>query len=185
MEPDGPAERHGGVKETAGEEVAPVVPLAPVVPVVAGPMGPGDLTSLYRRQGEAMVRLARLLTGSNAVAEEVVQEAFLKMHQRSVAPDNPEGYLRTTVANLSKSHLRRLRLERRLPVPDRLTFDDPEIDETWEAVCRLPLRQRAALALRFYNDLSESEIARVLGCRPGTVKSSLSRGLSRLREELP
>ena len=147
-------------------------------------MAPGELTSLYRRQGEAMVRLARLLTGSNAVAEEVGQEAFLKMHQRGEAPLNPDGYLRTTVANLSKSHLRRLRLERRLPAGDRATFDDPEIDETWEAVCRLPFRQRAVLALRFYDDLPEAEIARVLGCRPGTVKSSLSRGLSKLREEL-
>lgn len=152
--------------------------------VEAGPMAAGELTSLYRRQGVAMVRLARLLTGSNAVAEEVVQEAFLKMHQRGEAPLNPDGYLRTTVANLSKSHLRRLRLERRLPAADRATFDDPEIDETWEAVCRLPFRQRAALALRFYDDLPEAEIARVLGCRPGTVKSSLSRGLSKLREEL-
>jgi RNA polymerase sigma factor (sigma-70 family) len=88
------------------------------------------------------------------------------------------------VANLAKSHLRRLRLERRLPGPDRFFFDDPEIDETWEAVCRLPFRQRSVLALRFYSDLSEAEIARVLGCRPGTVKSSLSRGLAKLREEL-
>jgi RNA polymerase sigma factor (sigma-70 family) len=51
-------------------------------------------------------------------------------------------------------------------------------------VCRLPFRQRSVLALRFYSDLSEAEIARVLGCRPGTVKSSLSRGLAKLREEL-
>ena len=147
-------------------------------------MLPGELSDLYRRQGEAMVRFARLLTGSDAVAQEVVQDAFLKMHQRGEAPENPDGYLRTTVANLSKSHLRRLRLERRLPAPDRFTFDDPEIDETWAAVCRLPFRQRSVLALRFYSDLSEAEIARVLGCRPGTVKSSLSRGLAKLREEL-
>jgi RNA polymerase sigma-70 factor (sigma-E family) len=167
--------RHGDVEETAAREVAVIG---------SGPMPAGQLTDLYRRRGEAMVRFARLLTGSEAVAQEVVQDAFLKMHQRGVAPDNPEGYLRTTVANLSKSHLRRLRLERRLPAPDRFTFHDPEIDETWEAVCRLPFRQRSVLALRFYSDLSEAEIARVLGCRPGTVKSSLSRGLAKLREEL-
>jgi RNA polymerase sigma-70 factor (sigma-E family) len=147
-------------------------------------MPSSDLTILYRRQREAMVRFARLLTGSNAVAEEVVQEAFLKMHQLSESPQNPDAYLRTTVANLSRSHLRRLRLERRLPPRDRVSSTDPEIDETWEAVCRLPFRQRAVLALRFYEDLSEADIARVLRCRPGTVKSSLHRGLSRLREEL-
>jgi RNA polymerase sigma factor (sigma-70 family) len=71
-----------------------------------------------------------------------------------------------------------------LPDRESFTFKDPEIDETWVAVCRLPFRQRAVLALRFYEDMSEAEIARVLGCRPGTVKSGLHRGLSRLREEL-
>jgi len=175
MEPFGRAVRHGGVEPVAE---------AKVLPVTSGPMLSGDLSGLYRRQGEAMVRMARMLTGSKAVAEEVVQEAFLKMHQLGQAPLNPDGYLRTTVANLSKSHLRRLRLERRLAIRERIVFDDPEIDETWEAVCRLPFRQRAVLALRFYDDLSEAEIARILGCRPGTVKSSLSRGLSKLREEL-
>jgi RNA polymerase sigma factor (sigma-70 family) len=154
------------------------------VRVESGPIPSSDLTTLYRRQRDAMVRLARLLTGSTAVAEEVVQEAFLKMHQLGQRPQNPDGYLRTTVANLSRSHLRRLRLERRVSSRERVTFIDPEIDETWEAVCRLPFRQRAVLALRFYEDLAEADIASVLRCRPGTVKSSLHRGLARLREEL-
>jgi RNA polymerase sigma factor (sigma-70 family) len=139
---------------------------------------------LYLRQREAMVRLARLLTGSLGVAEEIVQEAFLRMHQQRTPPENPAGYLRTTVANISRSHLRRLRLERRLQAPERVTFNDPVIDETWAAVRRLPFRQRAVLALRFYDDLPEVEIARLLGCRLGTVKSSLHRGLAKLRDEL-
>ncbi len=152
--------------------------------MASGPMPSSDLATLYRRQRDAMVRLARLFTGSSVVAEEVVQEAFLRMHQQRVRPQNPDGYLRTTVANLSRSHLRRLRLERRLPPPDRVVPSDPVIDETWAAVCRLPFRQRAVLALRFYEDLPEAEIADLLGCRVGTVKSSLHRGLSKLREEL-
>lgn len=143
-----------------------------------------DLATLYLREREAMVRLARLLTGSMLVAEEVVQEAFLKMHLQGTRPENPAGYLRTTVANISRSHLRRLRLERRQSAPDRVSFDDPVIDETWAAVCRLPFRQRAVLALRFYEDLPEAEIARLLGCRIGTVKSSLHRGVAKLRDEL-
>jgi len=145
---------------------------------------PSDLASLYLREREAMVRLARLLTGSMVVAEEIVQEAFLKMHKQGTPPENPAGYLRTTVANVSRSHLRRLHVERRQPAPDRVSFDDPVIDETWAAVCRLPFRQRAVLALRFYEDLPEAEIARLLGCRLGTVKSSLHRGLAKLRDEL-
>ncbi len=149
-----------------------------------GQMPSSDLATLYLRHREGMVRFARLLTGSTAVAEEVVQEAFLRMHQQRTQPDNPAGYLRTTVANISRSHMRRLRLERRAVSPGRVTFDDPVIDETWAAVLRLPFRQRAVLALRFYEDLPEAEIARLLGCRLGTVKSSLHRGLAKLRGEL-
>ena len=143
-----------------------------------------DLADLYRRQRTAMVRLARLLTRSEAVAEEVVQEAFLQMHARRESPENPDGYLRTTVANLSRNYTRRLRLEQRWSPQDRVTFNDPDIDETWASLCRLPFRQRAVIVLRFYEDLTEAEIARVLGCRLGTVKSSLHRGLSKLREEM-
>jgi RNA polymerase sigma factor (sigma-70 family) len=133
-----------------------------------------------------MVRLAlaRLLTRSEAIAEEVVQEAFLRIYQRQEPAENPEGFLRTTVANLSRNYTRRLRVERRHSSATRATFNDPEIDETWAILCRLPFRQRAVIALRFYEDLSEAEIARVLGCRPGTVKSSLHRGLAKLREEM-
>jgi RNA polymerase sigma factor (sigma-70 family) len=143
-----------------------------------------DLSDLYRRQRTAMVRLARLLTRSEAIAEEVVQEAFLQMHRRRKVPENPEGYLRATVANLSRNHIRRLSLEQRWSAGERITLNDPEIDETWTILCRLPFRQRAVIALRFYEDFSEAEIAQVLGCRPGTVKSSLHRGLSKLREEM-
>lgn len=157
------------------EEAQPTVTDAPV---------PGDLATLYREQRAPMVRFAHMLTGSPAVAEEVVQEAFLNLHQRTEAPDNPAGYLRTSVANLSRSYLRRLRLERRPAAGRRDRFEDPEIDETWAAVCRLPFRQRAVLILRFYDDMSEADIARILDCRPGTVKSNLHRGLSRLREQL-
>jgi RNA polymerase sigma factor (sigma-70 family) len=193
MEPFPRPVRHAGVKRVAAD-VDPEAPSTEAPSTEAqktedrspgsGPLPSSDLTTLYRGRRQAMVRLARLLTGSAAIGEEVVQEAFLKMHQLAHRPENPEGYLRTTVVNLSRSHLRRLRLERRVSTRERVTFTDPERDETWEAVCRLPYRQRAVLALRFYEDLSEVDIATVLRCRPGTVKSSLHRGLSKLREEL-
>jgi DNA-directed RNA polymerase specialized sigma24 family protein len=116
-----------------------------------------------------MMRLGRLLTGSMGASEEIVQEAFLRIYQRNQSIDNPEAYLRTTVTNLCKSHLRRLRLE---------------LDETWIAICRLPFRQRSVIVLRFYEDSSIEEIARVLGCRLGTVKSRLHRALAKLKSEL-
>jgi RNA polymerase sigma factor (sigma-70 family) len=78
----------------------------------------------------------------------------------------------------------RLRLERRQPSEPRIALEVPEIDETWTAVCRLPFRLRTVLVLRFYQDLSEAGISDALGCRPGTVKSRLHRGLAKMREEL-
>jgi len=153
-------------------------------PQNVGATGAPDLGLLYRRQRRQMVRLARLLTGSFEIAEEVVQEAFLKVQLSTTDIEKPEQYLRATVVNLSRGHLRRLRLERGVPPEMRIVHPAPEIDETWAAVCRLSSRQRAVLALRFYEDLSEAQIAEVLGCRLGTVKSSLHRALAALRRQL-
>ena len=153
------------------------------VPDGLDPAAP-TLETLYQVQRLPMVRLAHVITGSNAVAEEVVQEAFIRLQAHWDQAENPAGYLRTIVTNLCRTQLRRREYERRLDPPIQLVAFQPEIDETWAAVCRLPFRQRAALALRFYEDLDEAEIARILGCRPGTVKSTIHRGLVRLRREM-
>jgi RNA polymerase sigma factor (sigma-70 family) len=88
------------------------------------------------------------------------------------------------VTNLCKSHLRRLRLERNASQRGDTPVLNPELDETWIAICRLPFRQRSVIVLRFYEDSSIEEIARVLGCRLGTVKSRLHRALAKLKSEL-
>jgi RNA polymerase sigma factor (sigma-70 family) len=159
-----------------------------VEPELDGPdrrsMRLSELDSLFRDRRLALVRLAKVLTGSTTIAEEVVQDAFVKMQELRLRPDNPEGYLHTTVVNMSRNHTRRRRLEQRVSVPDRVAFEDPEIDELWSLVCRLPFRQRAVLALRFYGDLTEADIARVLECRLGTVKSTLHQALAKLQKEL-
>jgi RNA polymerase sigma-70 factor (sigma-E family) len=149
-----------------------------------GAASESDFDRLYRSSRDPMIRLARLFTGSTAAAEEIVQEAFLRIYQRGGSPDNPEAYLRTTVTNLCRSHLRRLRLERNVSHRGDVSVQNPEIDETWDALCRLPFRQRSVVILRFYEDLSVEEIANALGCRLGTVKSRLHRGLEKLRSEL-
>jgi RNA polymerase sigma factor (sigma-70 family) len=152
------------------------------------PASPVDVTVLYARQRPSMVRLARLLTGSFEIAEELVQEAFVKLQLSPTVAENPDSYLRTIVTNLSWGYLRRLRLERAFRPLDRgrerIVVPAPEIDETWAAVCRLPFRQRAVLALRYYEDLPEAEIAQILGCRLGTVKSSHHRALATLKRQL-
>ena len=104
---------------------------------------------LFRAQRLGMVRLAHLITGSNAVAEEVVQEAFIRLHEHWDRADNHAAYLRTIVTNLCKTQLRQRDRERRLAPPTERLIFPPDIDETWIAICRLPFRQRAALALRF------------------------------------
>jgi RNA polymerase sigma-70 factor (sigma-E family) len=138
------------------------------------------VAALYRREYAAMVRLAHLITGSNEAAEDVVQESFVKMYRNWGRADRPGAYLRTAVVNGCHSWHRRRRIERqRLPraVPEEV---EPESRELLDALAGLRIRQRTALVLRFYADMSEADIADALGCRPGTVKSLVHRGLREL-----
>ena len=129
------------------------------------------------------MRLATVLTGDRAVAEELVQEALLEVVQRWDDIDNPEGYLRTVVVNRCRNHQRRMGVgRRRTPPPPPLTVDGPELDGMWTALAGLQPRRRTALVLRYYEDLPIAEIARLLDCRPGTVSSLLHRGLADLRK---
>jgi RNA polymerase sigma factor (sigma-70 family) len=157
---------------------------AQAVGLEGGSIATSEFDDLFRRRRVAMIRLARVLTGSMAVAEDLVQDAFMKLHEQDVRPQNPEGYLHTIVVNMSRNYMRRRQLEQRLSAKDRVSFEDPAIDELWSMVCQLPFRQRAVLALRFYEDLPEADIARVLDCRLGTVKSTLHRALAKLQKEL-
>lgn len=146
--------------------------------------GKGERVSdLYVREYLPLVRLARLLTGSDHLSEDLVQEAFTRLPSNPL-PTNPGGYLRTIVVNLARDHHRRRYLiqRTRLPVPASTLI--PEVDETYVALQRLPAEQRAVVVLRFYADMSEQEIATALGCKLGTVKSRLHRALGTLRKEL-
>jgi RNA polymerase sigma-70 factor (sigma-E family) len=153
-------------------------------PDVMGTQPAAEIEALYRSHRQPMVQLARLLTGSPAVAEEIVQEAFIKFARSAGKKDEPAAYLRVIVVNLARSQQRRTLLERRLAPEAPVLSGIAEVDETWSALRRLPFRQRAVLMLRYYEDLPEADIARLLGCRPGTVKSALHRGLASLRKEL-
>ena len=138
------------------------------------------VAELYRREYRSMVRLAHLITGSNEVAEDLVQDSFVRLYHRWGKVDQPGAYLRMTVINRCRSWHRRRRLERERslrPVPESMASDPREL---LDALARLPLRQRTALVLRFYVDLTEADVARALGCRPGTAKSLVHRGLRRL-----
>jgi len=168
-------------------------PLQPLSEAAGGSEG-GRLGELYRRHGDEAVRLAYLLTGDKMLAEDVVQDAFVKLAGRLVHLRDPgafHAYLRRTIVNLTNSHYRRKRLERAYIRRERGTaaatspgVDVSARDEIWEALGKLSERQRAAIVLRYYEDLSEQKVAEILRCRPGTVKSLVSRGLGILRQEI-
>jgi RNA polymerase sigma-70 factor (sigma-E family) len=151
----------------------------------------GRLAELYAHHAAEAIRLAYLLTGDRLLAEDLVQDAFVKLAGRLVHLRDPgafDAYLRRTVVNLTNSHFRRKRLERaylrRTGAEPPAFTDAPDTDrrtELWNDLQRLPARQRTAIVLRIYEDLPESRVAEILGCRPGTVRSLVSRGLSQLR----
>ena len=151
----------------------------------------GRLEELYRRHAPEAARLAYLLTGDRALAEDLVQDAFVRMFGRFRDLRNPDAfgaYLRRTVVNLANSHFRRLKVERAYVAREgaQPAAPPPEAgmrEDMWQALLRLPERQRTAIVLRYYEDLSEAETADVMGCPKGTVKSLVSRGIERLRQE--
>jgi RNA polymerase sigma factor (sigma-70 family) len=139
---------------------------------------------LYSSARPDLVRLAHVITGSNQLAEEVVQDAFLALHVRWERIDNPHGYVWQSVVNGSRKVLRRRATERRYPAEYQPPVLPPELDDTWQAIRRLPERRRTALALRYYADLSTQQIAVLMGAREATVRSLIHRGLESLRQEL-
>lgn len=141
-------------------------------------------------RGAAMLRLAYILSGDRSLAEDLVQEAFAKAHRhwaRVGAAGQPEAYVRRMVVN-EYLGWRRRRRNQEVPVeiPDRPhPVDDAQVqaeqDAMWRALAVLPRQQRAVLVLRYYQDLSDDEIAILLGCAVGTVRSSASRAFAVLR----
>jgi RNA polymerase sigma-70 factor (sigma-E family) len=146
---------------------------------------------LYLRHAPAALRLAFLLTGDRALADDLVQDAFVRLFGRLLHLRNPdafESYLRQTVVNLSRMHFRRRRVERsylRLQqqgLQEEETSPDLDVrEDLWQALLQLPARQRTAIVLHFYEDLSEEQASEVLRCRPGTYRSLVSRGVAQLR----
>ncbi len=137
----------------------------------------------YRQLWPGLVRLARLLTASQALAEDLAQDAFVGLLKAGKV-ERPEAYLRRSVVNLATNSRRRARRERlHLATIKETVVCEPSLDELWPLIVRLPPRQRAAVVLRYYLDLSEADTATAMGCRPGTVKAHLNKALTHLREE--
>jgi RNA polymerase sigma-70 factor (sigma-E family) len=150
------------------------------------------VTCLYQIHAVGLIRLAMVMLGDRAAAEDTVQDAFCGLYRRYGSLSEPERalqYVRSSVLNGCRSELRARqrnvrRFARALPAPPA----SPEYDvllgeehtEVLVALRKLPDRQREALVLRYFLDLAEPEIARSMGITPGTVKSTTSRALAAL-----
>ena len=156
-----------------------------------GSLRAGKFEDLYAAHGAEALRLAYLMTGDRALAEDVAQEAFvrlLKGFHNLRNPDAFRAYLLRTVMNLTKSHFRKSKRERdfaRLgthPQTDALV-DLGSRDMLRSALLRLPVRQRTALVLRYSLDLSEQQTADAMQISLKAVKSLVGRGLAKLRSD--
>ena len=155
-------------------------------------MSSDRLAELYSRHAPGGGRLAYLMTGDRALSEDLVQEAFVKVMTRFGdlrKPDSFDSYLKRTVINLIKGHYRHTQVERsylrrivREPEPV-VEAGTGEGNDMWARIAALPTRQRAAVVLRFYEDLSEQQTADVLGCSPAAAKSLIARAMQVLRAQ--
>ena len=150
------------------------------------------LTALYTSHYRELVRLAAFLTSDRDNAEEVVQDAFVKVlgSWRGLREiDKAEAYLRTAVVNASRSRLRRRQVAAKHPAEpvrdvasaESVVLDGVQRDVVSAALRRLPRRQREAVVLRYYGDLTEAQAAAAMGCSVGSVKSYTSRAMAALR----
>lgn len=145
---------------------------------------PHLVEDLYRSEQPRLVRLAFLLLGNPAAAEDVVNDAFLRVLPRLSEVETPSAYLTTVVVNLCRDVQRRRQTEDRysetLAVrPTFVATDEPTVLDELDV---LPPRQRHALVLRYYLDLPVDEVARMLGCRPSAARSLVHRGLRTIRK---
>jgi RNA polymerase sigma factor (sigma-70 family) len=142
---------------------------------------------VYQSRYREMVQVARLTTGSHALAEELVQDAFAELYRRFDTVRKPDAYLQRAVISRSTSWLRRRIVERRhldRQRPEPAWSNDPDTLAVLEAVDLLSPRQRAAVVLRYLVDWSEADVANALGCRPAAVRSLLARARTQLAKEL-
>ena len=150
-----------------------------------------DVAELARERGLELLRFAYLLCGDRQRSEDLLQDVLLAMYRRfpgDITIENPVGYARRSLVNANVSRARRSASTEVL-VPEftdgaDLSGGDPGDREVlWHSLRHLPPRQRAVLVLRFYVDASDEEIATILGCRRGTIRSLASRALAAMRAD--
>jgi len=140
----------------------------------------------------AFLRYATVLTGDPDLAQDIVQDVLIRVYSRwrqIESQDHPEHYVRKAILNAYISWRRLWSVRNLVPFgspPDRAAPEHPgsEPSELWQRLARLPRRQRAVVVLRYYEGLPDSEIAEMLGCAAGTVRTHMSKALVNLRAEV-
>jgi len=170
------------------------VPEPPQANWDAGDGAEAAVTALYQASALSLIRLAYIIVGDLASAEDVVQEAFCGLYRRWGRLKNSDGalcYVRASVLNGSRSLLRRRAVRRKglageppAVSAEAVVLRGEEREEVIRALRRLPHRQREVLVLRFYLELPDEQIARVMGIRPGTVRSTAHRAIEALGRAL-
>jgi RNA polymerase sigma-70 factor (sigma-E family) len=180
----------------SGSGAVPLDLVAPVPETAATPIDADRLVvTLFEQEGQSLVRLARLFVDDRNAAEDLVQEAFIRL-ARSAHKIRDEtkaaAYLRSIVLNLARDNNRRglVSLRHHLPQDDRRASTEDVIEleedkqEVIEALRELPHRQRTALVLRYYEELGIDDIAAAMGISRNSVKTHLQRGLTALEQQL-
>lgn len=188
------APRHAA--EAVPLDDAAVARARPAVPSARGAVDPDALVAeLFDSEGQALVRLARLFVDDRNAAEDLVQEAFIRLARsahRIKDPAKAPAYLRSIVLNLARDHNRRglVSLRHQLPQEEERASTEDVVElredqqEVVDALRSLPHRQRDALVLRYYDELGIDEIAAVMGISRNSVKTHLQRGLAALESRL-
>lgn len=152
--------------------------------------GGEDFSAFATSRWPGLVRLAFGLTGDRWLAEDIAQTALTRAYvawRRVSRADDPDAYLRRILVNTSNRRFRRHRVAEQPGDPPETAVEGPadlvgERAALLAALRQLPPRQRAVVVLRYWEDLTDAQIAVTLGCSPGTVRSQLSRALAKLRE---
>src|SRR6266516_889334 len=176
----------GGVEPVVSD---PLDELAADPDVISG--GGEDFSAFVMSRWPGLVRLAFGLTGDRWAAEDIAQATLARAFvawRRVRRADDPDAYLRRILVNTSNRRFRRHRVAEQPGDPPEIPVEGPadlvgERAALLAALRQLPPRQRAVVVLRYWEDLTDTQIAAALGCSPGTVRSQLSRALAKLRED--
>jgi RNA polymerase sigma factor (sigma-70 family) len=193
---DGLALAGVGIARAGAVPARPATVAAPLAGAGAAPLDALRLVSqMFDQEGSSLVRMVRLFVDDRNAAEDLVQEAFIRLARsahRIQDPARAPAYLRSIVLNLARDHNRRglVSLRHHLPTDDERASVEDEIElrdvqrQVIDALRELPRRQRDCLVLRYYDELGIDDVAATLGISPNSVKTHLKRGLRALEERL-